>query len=199
MSLDTLLLVAACVAAFSAFARLLVGSSADRAHKEVTRWRRFRVCPGAFDVPRRQAAQVVTEEPKGLRLLAEPGSSRKTVRVRTHAGAFRMLITDRWRPFSRRCGVKLATGSRLELVLPRNGRKKPAVLSSRPGERYELRGNLHEREYEILKGGRLVASVSWQREKSDEPPRKEYVVEALKTEDELPLLALALTVEAAEA
>ena len=73
----------------------------------------------------------------------------------------------------------------------------PALVFLSPADGFEVQGSVPSREYEVRKAGRLVASVSWQRPADDLAPRKEYVLEAIKSEDALPLVALAVSIEAA--
>lgn len=202
MSSDHLLIILTIAAAFALMAALLSGKPPKKASdspKEVTRWKRFRVNPANVHGTRSEPAQVVVEEPKGLKLLAQPGTSSRRLRVADSKGCVRVEIADRWRPFTRRYRILIEGGARLDLVLPKGRGGRIAVEAEGSRDRYEIRGSIGDREYEILKNGKLVAIVSWQRSAPDEPQGKEYVLETLKTEEDLPLVALTLALEAAAA
>jgi len=64
---------------------------------------------------------------------------------------------------------------------------------------FSLAGSTAAREYEIRKSGKLVATVSWQEPLEAKEARGDYILEVLKDEDALPLIALALAVEVAVA
>jgi hypothetical protein len=91
--------------------------------------------------------------------------------------------------------VRLEGKPWLRLKAPEQGEKRPSLRFSSPSSAFEIGGNPAGREYEIRKKGKLVASISWQKAAGDEAPRKEYFVEALRTEEPLPLLALVVALE----
>ena len=170
---------------------------ASEAPKEVTRWKRFKVQPTSLHGALKESAQIVAEEPQGLKLSASPRESPKRVRVGSPDGKVQVEIARVWRPFRRIYRVSLGGKEWLRLLLNKSRPKEAELESMTRNQTYELRGALADREYEILRNGKLVATVSWQRPPGDSAPKKEYILETVKTEDALPLLTIALAVEVA--
>ncbi len=166
--------------------------------REATRWKRLRIFPGALHGVLREAAAVAAEEPSGLKLAAAPREDASPRRLRILGSDSRTVI-ELVRGvflFRRRLRVILQGKDWLHVMLPRPGEKKPELRFASPTDACDLQGNVTGREFEIRKRGRLVASVSWQQADGDAAPRRGYVLEALKTEEPLPVLALVLAIEA---
>ena len=99
--------------------------------------------------------------------------------------------------FRDRLSVLIKGKAWLSVRIPRPGEKKPRLDFASPAEACEIQGNVTGREFEVRKQGRLIANVSWQRPVGDSTPLTDYVLESVKDEDPLPLVALVLAVEAA--
>ncbi len=167
--------------------------------RESSRWKRFRIAAGAFHGALKEAALAVVEEPSGLKLLATPRDEAAGRRVRLAGPDGRPVVEIapgrllRWR----RLRVFVEEREWLHITLPGPGEKKPGLRFLFPRDAYEVQGGVGAREYEVRRGGKLVASVSWQRPAGDDAPRREYVLETIKSEEALPLVALAAGLEAA--
>lgn len=162
---------------------------------EVSRWKRFRVHFGSLHEPHAEPAALVTEEPGGLKLLAGPRTESQR-RLQVLSGGQAVIELARGALFANdRFRVLLQGKDWLKVRRPRPGEKKPQLQFLSPLDAFELQGNLPGREFEVRRKGRLVANVSWQRPEGDSGPRKEYVLESVKGEDPLPLVALVLAVE----
>ncbi|MGQ9589825.1 MAG: hypothetical protein ACUVYA_05975 [Planctomycetota bacterium] len=166
------------------------------APKEVTRWRRFRVRPALLAGPLREAKPVVDEEPKGLKVIAAPRTQPFPIRLVDKEERPFQTIARKWRPFRWSFRVDVGDGEALELVVPKKGPRDVALLNPPRGPSFEIRGSVSERDYQIVKDGKLVGIVD---RTSGEGSGKDYVVEVLKTEDPAPVLRLALALEAATA
>ncbi|MBI4606668.1 MAG: hypothetical protein HY721_32290 [Planctomycetes bacterium] len=192
--------VSAAVVLAALIAALSVGRAPETkdAPREATRWRRFRISFGALHGPLRDAAAAVLEDPSGLKLLAAPRESLSPRRVSLLKDGSPVIDIVRGRLlFHRRLRVLLQGREWLAATVPGPGQKRPGLEFASPTDACEVQGNTAAREYELRKAGRLVASVSWQRAPGDDASRKEYVLEALKSEDPLPLVALAAAIEVA--
>lgn len=165
---------------------------------EATRWKRFRIHFGALHNASVEPVTLVTEEPNGLKLVAGPRAQSTPRRLKVFKGKDGVIEIVRGFLFFRDRLQVLLTGKHwLQVRLPSPGEKRPQLNFVTPSNALEIQGNVADREFEVRKQGRLVASISWQRGERDSSPRKDYVLESLKGEDPLPLLALVLAVEAA--
>ena len=183
---------------------MAIGVAAGRPRKkkkepavEITRWKRFRVAFGLLHKIVPEASPVVVEEPSGLKLVLAPKWSQAPLRVRLLGPDGRAQIEiARGRLFTRRrFEVRLSGHSWLRLKAPKRDSERVHCRFTRAAEVLEVEGNLPGREYELRKKGKLVATVSWQRPPGDEASRKDYVLETLKTEDPLPMVALVIALE----
>jgi hypothetical protein len=167
--------------------------------KESTRWKRFRIIPATLHGELAEAAAVVTEEPAGLKLTALPrdAGARGRIRIANSSGSVVFAITRGWF-LSRTLRVLVEGNELLRLALPRDPRSRMEVELAPPLGPLELAGSLLKREYEIRRQGSLIAMVSWQRRGGDKAVKEEYILESLKGEDAMPLLALTLAIEAAQ-
>ncbi len=162
--------------------------------KEVTRWKRFRVRPAFLFGPLGEPKAVVEEEPKGLQVVAAPRSQPFPIKLLLKDAAPFHEIARRWRPRRWAYRVRVGDGGMLEVVVPKKGDKTLSVRNPPGGPSFAIRGSPLDREYQILKDGRLVCIAD---RSSADGPGKEYTLEVLKTEDPGPILRLALTVEVA--
>ncbi|HVR74578.1 MAG TPA: hypothetical protein VMT52_09610 [Planctomycetota bacterium] len=167
--------------------------------KEATRWKRFRIIPAALHGALAEAAAVVSEEPAGLKLTALPrdGGARGRIRIASDSGSIVLVIARGWF-LSRTLRVQV-DGNELFCVAPPRGPKgQVEVQFTPPLGPLDLAGSLLKREYEIRRQGNLIAMVSWQRRGGDKAVKEDYILESLKGEDAMPLLALTLAIEAAQ-
>jgi len=164
---------------------------------EATRWKRFRIACGLLHMAVTEPSPLVVEEPSGLKLFVAPTFSASPTRVRLMSSQGRAQVDiARGRLFSRgKYRVRVLGKPWLSLKAPKAGEKRPSLRFVSSSSALEVGGNPSGREYEIRKKGKLVASVSWQKPGGDEAPKKEYFLEALKTEEPLPLLALVVALE----
>ena len=167
------------------------------------RWKRYRVQPVSL-LEGGERRTVLSEDPKGLQLFLHAGAAKHlpiwlgdrdgAVRVRLERGLLsgRVLVVR----LGKQVWLKLrSTGDGefpeirpAEEVLPK-GALDP--------EKLQLHGNFKEREFEIRYKDCLVASVSWQRKERGSHARSGYyVVEVVRSVEQLPLIALALGLEA---
>lgn len=171
--------------------------------QESTRWKRLRVKPARLQGALDEAKSAVVEDPKGLKLLALPRSgpqSAKRVALASPDGRVRLEIRRRWQPFRWQYRASLGRQPLFDLLVTKKTKKSHRKLELRhpaPAEPHRLRGSFAEREYQILRQGKLVANVSWQHYPDEPEPAEEYIVEVLKGEDVLSLLGIALAVELA--
>ena len=75
---------------------------------------------------------------------------------------------------------------------------KTDLHTRQPARRiYPVQGSVRDREFEVRRGDRLAAVISWQDEAGKLSPRGEYFVEILRGEDALALLGIVVAVEIA--
>lgn len=167
--------------------------------REATRWKRFRISPAALHGALAEAAAVVSEEPTGLKLTALPrdGGARGRIRIADSSGSIVLVIARGWF-LSRTLHVQVEGNELFRVSLPRGPRGRIEVQFTPPVGPFDLFGSLLKREYEIRRQGNLIAMVSWQRRGGDKAVKEEYILESLKGEDAMPLLALTLAIEAAQ-
>jgi len=184
---------------------ILLGTSCRRSPKpvsppplETTRWRRFRVGPAALHGALAAPMPVVAEEPTGLKLVAEgrKDPQARKIKISSVDGKLKVEIARAWSLFQRRFKVLLGGKERLRLSV---AQKQLSLRFPEGSTTFSLAGSTAAREYEIRKGGKLVATVSWQEPPDAQEAREAYVLEVLKDEDALPLIALTLAVEVAVA
>lgn len=164
---------------------------APEAPKEVTRWKRFRIQPAHLHGPLGEPKQVVAEEPKGLKVVAQPRKQPVPVTLSDPDGDVVCQIARRWAPFRWKYPVEMPQSRSLEIVV-RKSDAKSFELRCPEGESWNVRGSLRKRECQFLRNGTLVATVH-----APEPDSKDYVLEVLKTEDVPSILRLALTLDVA--
>lgn len=186
------LALALAVAAFASSPR----KKPQEAPKEITRWKRFRVRPGPLFGTLAEPKAVIEEEPKGLKVVAAARSKPFPVQLRLKDDVPFHEISRKWRPMRWAFRVRVGDGASLEVVVPKKGAKTLSLRNPPGGPRFEIRGSPLGPEYQILKNGRLVCIAD---RSSADGPGKEYTLEVLKTEDPLPILRLALTLEVASA
>jgi len=184
---------------------ILLGSSFRRSPapappppQETTRWRRFRVGPAALHGALAAPAYVVSEEPSGLKLVAagRRDPQARKIKVSSMDGKIKVEIARAWSLFRRAFKVLLAGKELLRLTV---AREQLSIRFPEGSTGFSLAGSTVAREYEIRKGGKLVATVSWQEPPEPKEDREDYVLEVLKDEDAVPLIALALGIEVAMA
>lgn len=186
------------MALIAAAATTRTSTSPGTKPSETTRWKRFRVHCGAMHGVSQQPSTLVAEEPGGLKLLAGPREEARSRRWQVLSGSKAVIDMARGFLFHRdQLRVRVQGKAWLDVRLPRPGEKKPDLRFVSPLDAFELQGNIAGREFEVRRRGRLIANVSCQRAEGDTGPRKDYVLESLKGEDPLPVVALVLAVEAA--
>ena len=169
----------------------------------VSRWRVFKVDPAVLHSSRSGAATVAGEQPEGCRFVSQPlaragwrveptetdgepaarGRKRRAIEIRK-----RGLMAPRWE--ARGAGEEWVTVRRRS-----RKKKRPEIRCRRAAKGLEIGGNLEERDYEIRREGRLLATVSSDTEAAD--GGTPYRLEVLRTEDARPVVALVLCLEAA--
>jgi hypothetical protein len=167
--------------------------------QETTRWKRFRVAFGALHGALKEATAAIVEDSGGLKLLALPrldAPGRRVVLSRDGRRPAIELVRGRFFA-KRKLRVRLGGKDWLTALAPRHGEGRPQLQFRALPEACDLHGDVAGREYEVRRGGKLIASVSWQRGASEGADAKEYVLEVLKGQDPLPLVALAAAVEVA--
>ena len=158
------------------------------------RWRCFRILQTALGGPLHAPAAAVFEEPAGLRLdaAARPGAS-DPVRIAGPGGQPAVTVRRGWL-VAGRFRVKIDGQPALEVVT-RGGRLS---VRSRPELAIEAHGDLRSGDYEIRRGGKLVAMSYRDAAPGESPDEPEVLrVEVLREEDPVLPLALALGVEVA--
>jgi hypothetical protein len=118
----------------------------------------------------------------------------RKIKLLTPDGKIQVEIARVWSLFQRRFKVLLGGKESLRLSVARN---QLSLCFPEGSTAYSLAGSAAAREYEIRKSGKLVATVSWQETPEAQEPGEDYILEVLKSEDALPLVALALAVEVA--
>jgi hypothetical protein len=202
MSPDDYMVISAAVVAFAIVAAASSWKPPKKSTegpRETTRWKRFRIRPAALHGPLPEPSTAVTEEPSGLKLQVAARQSPGAGKIRAFAGdgKTRIDVVRRGWFFSRGLRLKLGNRHWLDVDVPRGEPGKLGLRFPVPSEALQIRGSPADREYEILKEGRLVATVSWQRGGGDKSAPKEYFLETIKGQDPLPLVALVLAVEVA--
>jgi hypothetical protein len=178
-------------------------ASPQQKPRQTTRWRRYRVqVSGLY---RKDASPVIKcEDPDGIELPMIAGSiDRLPILL---GGDPRNALVKIERPrMSMRAVLKLRVESTSWLKLkPVADDDFPDLIGSDAklprnlpaADDLELVGDLAEREYEIRAGGRLVASVSWQRDERGSPATKGfYTLEITRSAVQMPIIALVLALE----
>ena len=157
------------------------------------RWRRFRIHEGALDGALPDSAPAVVEDPSGLRMDAAPrAAAGDPVRVAGPGGRPVVTVRRGWL-IGGRFRVKIDGRPALEII-SRSGRLSARCVASDP---IETRGDMGSGNYEVRRGGRLVALCF--REGAPEGPDAPAIrsLEVLRDEDPVLPLALALGVEVA--
>jgi hypothetical protein len=169
--------------------------------REVTRWRRFHVNPGPLHGILRGGTEVIEEEPYGLQLAALPRRESDASRVRIVGPDREVLVTvvRKWGLFRRNFQVSIQGNRWLQISVSKKEPSDYSLQFVNPADSFKISGNALAREYEILRQGKLVATVSWQEDPESEEKPECYVLETLKTDDELPLIAFVLAIEVATA
>ena len=161
---------------------------------EPGRWRRFRMDPGP--VHSGTAGTPVAEEPGGLRLTRDSGLPGDARRLAVQGSGARIDLVPPWLfPGSR---LHIRVGGKPLATASRGRRGQPAVTFQFPAvgpPPYQVAGDAAGRDYEVRKGGKLIATVFHDGGK-ETSPRGSYLTEVLRSEDPVPVLALVLAVEA---
>jgi hypothetical protein len=163
---------------------------------EATRWRRFRVFARPLHADLERPAVALAEEPGGLRLdaLPRPGLGER-IDLAEPGGRRRIAIARGWFPFLRRLRVKL-DGKPLAKVLVSGRQRQVSLVFDFPAQAVEVHGDIPGREYEMRRRKRIIALASRFEDLEAHDP-EEYLLEVLKDEDPLPVIAVALAAEAA--
>jgi len=166
--------------------------------KKDSRWKRFCVYHERIHGVASESRTAVTEVPGGLRLLILPrhGLSESSLCMRAEKGGSRIEITRGWF-FRRRFRVQVRGKLLVDLETRGRGANEVRLRSPAGAEPYTVQGSVHGREFEVRRGDRLAAAVSWQSEASKESRPGEYFVEILRGEDPLSLLGLVVAIEMA--
>jgi hypothetical protein len=181
-------------------ALFILGASRARAPEEPEppppdpgRWRRFRIHDGSLRGPLDEAAPAVVEEPSGLRLDAAPRhGAADPVRVAAAGGTPKVTVTRGWL-FPGRLRVRIDGRPAIALASAR-GR---VTVRSLAGEPIEARGDLRAGDYEIRRGGKLVAMSFQESGPEGSPTAPARHVEVLRGDDPVLPLALAMALEVA--
>jgi len=177
--------------------------SSEKKPRVLHRWRRFKVRPAALYGDEDSDAAAIAEDPKGIKLPVVRGCTDELplwlggdarhplLRIERRIIAPRTLVLKlgkhAWLRLRPNGSAAFPTLSMAEVVLPK-GAPDPSTL--------QFQGSLAEREYEIRQDGRLVVSVSWQRdERGSSASRGRYVVEIVRSAPCEALLALTLALE----
>jgi len=157
------------------------------------RWRRFRIHERALGGALHDPAPAVVEEPSGLRMDATPrAAATDPVRIAGPGGRPAVTVRRGWL-LGGRFRVRIDGRPVLEIVA-RGGRLTARGIE---GDPIETRGDMGSGNYEVRRGGRLVALCfrDGAPEGSDAPAIRS--LEVLRDEDPVLPLALALGVEVA--
>ena len=169
--------------------------------RELSRWRTFHVHCGALHGRRSAARTPVVADLNGeveLRLTGDSSASQLT--LKDDDGHARIRIQRGSLLSPRVLKVDLDRRPLLRVRPPFGLRRRHAIEFIKPNPELRIQGDPKIREYEVRHQGRLVGIVSRQGRDSlefEDLDKDSYVVETLKTEKCLPLLALALGVEVA--
>lgn len=163
-----------------------------------SRWSRFRFYHERIHGVGPEGRTAVKEAPHGLNLFVLPrhGLSESSLHLQVEKGAGKIEITRGWF-FRRRFRVQVRNKYLLDVEAL--GRRADEVLLRHPvaAEPYSIQGSVRDREFEVRRGDRLAAVISWQDEAGKLSPRGEYFVEILRGEDALALLGIVVAVEIA--
>jgi uncharacterized protein YxjI len=163
---------------------------------EETRWRRFRVFARPLHEDLEKPAVALAEEPGGLRLdaLPRPGLGER-IDLAEPGGRRRIAIARGWFPFLRRLRVKI-DGKPLARVVVSGRQRQVSLAFDVLAQAVEVHGDIAGREYEVRRRKRVIALASRLEDTESHDP-DEYLLEVLKDEDPLPVIAIALAAEAA--
>ncbi len=174
--------------------------------RQPTRWRRLRV--HASGLYREGPSSVVQCEAPGDVELSTISGSIERLPILLGVPPHKTLVKIERPRISRQATLKLRVKNTSWLKLKHPGADRiPDLVGPANGlppgfpaaEDLEVVGDLEEREYEIRADGRLVASVSWQRDEQGSPAStgQRYTVEITKSAAQLPIVALVLALEVA--
>ena len=170
-----------------------------RKSRETTRWKAFRVHFSPVHQKHPSLNDHVVEElPKGLKLFVSPRepAGRHFV-LEDSKGKERIRISRGMLLARKKLQVSVNKQPLCRLRPPPKGKKVPVVDAVDALESCKIQGDPYRREYELRKAGKLAAIVSRQGPTRDSDLGQDYLVETLKTERALPLLAVVLALEIA--
>lgn len=211
--IDTVLMVLTALAAVTlilCLARDRTKSSTPKKGDSIaSRWRVFRIRPEALHSSDLARRDVVAEESGGVRVVAcpYPGGRWEIAGAGSRSGPgpnagdasstqdLRMEITRRGLLTSRYHAT--LDGRDWLSIRKRDRDSTPEIRFHGGGRSLQVAGSPLERDYEIRRGGKLLAMVSRPASPGSRRSASEYVLEVLKSEDPRPLLTLVLCMEAA--